>query len=202
MAEHLASIFGTEKDKVNCPFYFKTGACRHGDRCSRLHNKPLESQTVLLAHMYNNPAAMLDTEIATAQIDKETLEKHFVDFFEEVFDEVRKFGEIEEMMVCDNLSAHLLGNVYIKFAREDDAAKCVSVLNGRFYAGRPIQAEFSPVTDFREASCRQFETGKCTHGGYCNFMHLKEIPRRQKLCMSGVQIYTDSQILPSYRYRF
>jgi hypothetical protein len=28
MAEHLASIFGTEKDRVNCPFFFKIGACR------------------------------------------------------------------------------------------------------------------------------------------------------------------------------
>jgi hypothetical protein len=27
MAEHLASIFGTEKDRVNCPFYFKVRAC-------------------------------------------------------------------------------------------------------------------------------------------------------------------------------
>lgn len=44
MAEYLASIFGTEKDKVNCSFYFKIGACRHGDRCSRLHNKPTFSQ--------------------------------------------------------------------------------------------------------------------------------------------------------------
>ena len=35
MAEYLASIFGTEKDKVNCSFFFKIGACRHGDRCSR-----------------------------------------------------------------------------------------------------------------------------------------------------------------------
>jgi hypothetical protein len=25
MAEHLASIFGTEKDRVNCPFYIKIG---------------------------------------------------------------------------------------------------------------------------------------------------------------------------------
>ncbi|KAK1344006.1 hypothetical protein QTO34_014564 [Cnephaeus nilssonii] len=33
MTEYLASIFGTEKDKVNCSFYFKIGACRHGDRC-------------------------------------------------------------------------------------------------------------------------------------------------------------------------
>jgi len=25
MAQHLANIFGTEKDRVNCPFYFKIG---------------------------------------------------------------------------------------------------------------------------------------------------------------------------------
>ncbi|CAK9205809.1 unnamed protein product [Sphagnum troendelagicum] len=30
MAENLASIFGAEKNGVNCPFYFKIGACRHG----------------------------------------------------------------------------------------------------------------------------------------------------------------------------
>ena len=27
-------------------------------------------------------------------------------------------------------------------------------LNGRFYAGKVIVAEFSPVTDFKEAKCR------------------------------------------------
>lgn len=30
--------------RVNCSFYFKIGACRHGDRCSRIHNKPTFSQ--------------------------------------------------------------------------------------------------------------------------------------------------------------
>lgn len=122
MANHLASIFGTEKDRVNCPFYFKIGwvytavrqakqstwlrrqtvaqtfpacppticlvhastpcstlrpqpchlhgphpphtqtlpfpprsACRHGDRCSRLHNRPTISPTLLLQNMYQNP---------------------------------------------------------------------------------------------------------------------------------------------------
>ncbi len=39
----------------------------------------------------------------------------FDDFFEEVFVEVEeKYGEIEEMNVCDNLGDHLVGNVYIK----------------------------------------------------------------------------------------
>ena len=28
MAQHLANIFGTEKDRVNCPFYFKIGYVR------------------------------------------------------------------------------------------------------------------------------------------------------------------------------
>ncbi|CAL5427794.1 unnamed protein product [Camellia sinensis] len=53
--EHLALIFGTEKDRVNCPFYFKLGACRHGDRCSRLHTKPSISPTLLLSNMYQRP---------------------------------------------------------------------------------------------------------------------------------------------------
>ena len=50
MADFLASIFGTEKDKVNCSFFFKIGACRHGDRCSRLHNKPTFSQVRQCMH--------------------------------------------------------------------------------------------------------------------------------------------------------
>ena len=48
MAKHLARIHGTEEDKVNCPFYYKIGACRHADRCSRLHHKPAFSPTLLI----------------------------------------------------------------------------------------------------------------------------------------------------------
>ena len=50
-------------------------------------------------------------------------------------------------------------------------------MQGRFYAGRPIMCEFSPVTDFREATCRQYEENTCTRGGYCNFMHLRPISK-------------------------
>ena len=41
--------------RVNCSFFFKIGACRHGERCSRLHNKPTFSQTILLQNLYINP---------------------------------------------------------------------------------------------------------------------------------------------------
>lgn len=35
--------------------------------------------------------------------------------FQEVFTEMEeKYGEVEEMNVCDNLGDHLVGNVYVK----------------------------------------------------------------------------------------
>lgn len=41
--------------------------------------------------------------------DEETQE-HFDDFFEDVFVEIEdKYGEIDEMNVCDNLGDHLVG---------------------------------------------------------------------------------------------
>ena len=181
MAEYLASIFGTEKDKVNCSFYFKIGACRHGDRCSRIHNKPTFSQTLVLQNLYINPqnsAKTADGSHIGQTVSDEEMQEHYDNFFEEVFIECEdKYGEIEEMNVCDNLGDHLVGNVYIKFKHEPDAEEAVTDLNGRWFGGRPIYAELSPVTDFREACCRQYEMGECTRAGFCNFMHLKPISR-------------------------
>lgn len=45
----------------------------------------------------------------------EEMQEHYDNFFEDVFVECEdKYGEIEEMNVCDNLGDHLVGNVYIK----------------------------------------------------------------------------------------
>ncbi|KAI4461003.1 u2 snrnp auxiliary factor small subunit [Holotrichia oblita] len=174
MAEYLASIFGTEKDKVNCSFYFKIGACRHGDRCSRIHNKPTFSQTCLLQNLYVNPqnsAKSADGSHLVANVSDEEMQEHYDNFFEDVFVECEdKYGEIEEMNVCDNLGDHLVGNVYIKFRREEDAERAVNDLNNRWFGGRPVYAELSPVTDFREACCRQYEMGECTRSGFYIFI--------------------------------
>lgn len=167
--------------RVNCSFYFKIGACRHGDRCSRIHNKPTFSQTTLLQNLYVNPqnsAKSADGSHLVANVSDEEMQEHYDNFFEDVFVECEdKYGEIEEMNVCDNLGDHLVGNVYIKFRREEDAEKAVNDLNNRWFGGRPVYAELSPVTDFREACCRQYEMGECTRSGFCNFMHLKPISR-------------------------
>ncbi|XP_062232144.1 splicing factor U2af small subunit B-like isoform X3 [Phragmites australis] len=205
MAEHLASIFGTEKDRVNCPFYFKIGACRHGDRCSRLHNRPTISPTLVLANMYQRPDMITPGVDAQGQpIDPEKMQEHFEDFFEDIYEELGKFGEIENLNVCDNLADHMIGNVYVQFSEEEQAAAAYNALQGRFYSGRPIIVEYSPVTDFREATCRQFEENSCNRGGYCNFMHVKQIGRdlRRKLYgRSATRRYHGRSRSPSPRHR-
>lgn len=97
MANYLASIFGTEQDKVNCSFYYKIGACRHGDRCSRKHVKPSYSQTILMPNMYQNPAYDPKSKMNPSQ-----LQNHFDAFYEDVWCEMCKYGELEELVVCDN----------------------------------------------------------------------------------------------------
>jgi len=163
MAEYLASIFGTEKDKVNCSFYFKIGACRHGDRCSRIHNKPSFSQTIVLQNLYINPQNSAKSADGShlANVGDDEMQEHYDNFFEDCFVEAEeKYGEIEEMNVCDNLGDHLVGNVYIKFRREEDAERAVKELNNRWFGGRPIYAELSPVTDFTQEGWRRREARK------------------------------------------
>lgn len=131
---------------------------------------------------------------------------------EDVFCELVKFGNLLEMHVCDNVGDHLIGNVYARYDFEEQAANAVQALNQRWYAGtsppfpprfrspidkkiqgRPLIVELSPVTDFREACCRQNDLGECNRGGFCNFMHLrkpteelvKQLQREQRVERKG-----------------
>lgn len=60
---------------------------------------------------------------------------HFEAFFSEVFEELYKYGEVEDMVVCDNIGDHIIGNVYVKYSDDDAAKKALSALQGRYYAG-------------------------------------------------------------------
>jgi splicing factor U2AF subunit len=177
MAEYLASIFATEKDKVNCSFYYKIGACRHGLKCTKSHNKPTFSQTILLKNFYLGP---LNTNqpLAERRIYTEAdLQEHFDQTYEELFVELEeKYGELEELNICENLNEHLVGNTYIKFRYEEDAEKACVDLNNRWFDGKPIYAELCPVTDFHEASC-QMRLTDCPRGLQCNFLHLRLVSR-------------------------
>jgi splicing factor U2AF 35 kDa subunit len=83
---------------------------------------------------------------------------------------------VEALHICDNLGDHMIGHAYVKFSEEEEAADALNVMNGRYYNGRKMEVEFSPVTDFREARCRDFDDDTCRRGGFCNFMHIKPVP--------------------------
>lgn len=78
MARNLSRVHCTEEDKVNCPFYFKNGACRYGDKCTRRHLKPSISQTLLFPRMYDsNPLAiaMAEGKLALTKVNESTTKR-------------------------------------------------------------------------------------------------------------------------------
>ena len=92
------------------------GACRHGDRCTRQHHKPPFSQTIIIPHMWTNPlvaVAAAGGDVVAA--DDDAVQDGFDEFYEEVFDELKNFGKIEEIHVIENLGDHMTGNVYVKY---------------------------------------------------------------------------------------
>uniref|UniRef100_A0A4W5RE17 U2 small nuclear RNA auxiliary factor 1 n=1 Tax=Hucho hucho TaxID=62062 RepID=A0A4W5RE17_9TELE len=185
--QHLMCLLSCPCSRVNCSFYFKIGACRHGDRCSRLHNKPTFSQTIALLNIYRNPQNTAQSADGIRAVSDVEMQEHYDEFFEEVFTEMEeKYGEVEEMNVCDNLGDHLVGNVYVKVRVRDPMSAIINLSKTWPLSSlSPVHSELSPVTDFREACCRQYEMGECTRGGFCNFMHLKPISRELRRDLYG-----------------
>lgn len=201
MAEQLARIFGTEEDRVNCPMYTKVGSCKNGDQCNRQHCRPTMSQTLLLSHMYpNTPEALAIANDEPWDEDMyDRAQAHFEAFYTEVYLELANFGEIEDVVVVDNVGDHMIGNLYVKYYHEESAERALTQLSGRFYSGKLIQAEYSTVTDFRGARCRAFHETRCSRGGYCNFVHLKHVPKAVKRLIVREMYETHTEYLKKSR---
>lgn len=62
-----------------------------------------------------------------------------------MFEELDKYGEVENLNVCDNVADHMVGNVYIKFRDEESAARCIAGLQVGF-CFKGARADLSPAT--------------------------------------------------------
>ncbi|KAF3659610.1 Zinc finger CCCH domain-containing protein 5 [Capsicum annuum] len=165
--------FGTEQDKAHCPFHLKTGACRFGSRCSRVHFYPDKSCTLLMKNMYCGPGFAWEQDEGLEYTDEE-VECSFEEFYEDVHTEFLKFGEIINFKVCRNSSSHLRGNVYVHYKDIDSAVLAYHSINGRYFAGKQITCEFVSVTKWKVAICGEFMKSKlksCSRGTACNFIH-------------------------------
>ncbi|XP_071736834.1 uncharacterized protein [Rutidosis leptorrhynchoides] len=165
--------FGTEQDKAHCPFHIKTGACRFGSRCNRVHYYPDKSTTLLIKNMYNGPGLAWEQDEGLEYTDEE-VELSFEDFYEDVHTEFLKFGEIVNFKVCRNGSFHLRGNVYVHYKSLDSAVMAYNSVNGRYFAGKQVTCEFVSLSRWKVAICGEYIKSRlktCSRGSACNFLH-------------------------------
>ena len=96
-------------------------------------------------------------------------------FYEEIFLELSNFGELKDLYIVDNLSPHLIGNVYAKFFDEKAASNAFDNLQGKYYHSDLVVEEYCPIINPKDGKCYKFEDGLCNKGPYCNFLHFKDI---------------------------
>ncbi|XP_053526334.1 U2 small nuclear ribonucleoprotein auxiliary factor 35 kDa subunit-related protein 2-like, partial [Artibeus jamaicensis] len=173
-----------EKDRDNCPFYSKTGACRFGDRCSRKHDFPTSSPTLLIRSMFTTFGMEqcsrddYDPDASLEYSEEETYQQ-FLDFYKDVLPEFKNVGKVNRFQVSCNLEPHLRGNVYAQYQSEEECQAALSLFNGRWYAGRQLRCEFCPVTWWKTAICGLFEIEQCPRGKHCNFLHVFRNPNNE-----------------------
>ncbi|XP_037064710.1 U2 small nuclear ribonucleoprotein auxiliary factor 35 kDa subunit-related protein 2-like [Peromyscus leucopus] len=173
-----------ERGRASCPFYSKTGACRFGERCSRAHDFPASSPTLLLKSMFTTFGMEqsrrddYDPDASLEYSDEETYQQ-FLDFYHDALPEFKKVGRVVQFKVSCNLEPHLRGNVYVQYQSEEDCRAAFSLFNGRWYAGRQLQCEFCPVTRWKVAICGLFEVQQCPRGKHCNFLHVFRNPSNE-----------------------
>ncbi|KAD4179558.1 hypothetical protein E3N88_28149 [Mikania micrantha] len=165
--------FGTEQDKAHCPFHIKTGACRFGLHCNRVHYYPDKSNTLLIKNMYHGPGLAWEHDEGLEYTEEE-VDHSYEDFYEDVHTEFLKFGEIINFKVCRNGSFHLRGNVYVHYKSLDSAVMAYSSVHGRYFAGKQVKCEFVSVTRWKVAICGEYMKSRlktCSRGSACNFLH-------------------------------
>lgn len=173
-----------EKYRPSCPFYNKTGACRFGNRCSRKHDFPTSSPTLLVKSMFTTFGMEqcrrddYDSDANLEYSEEETYQQ-FLDFYHDVLPEFKNVGKVIQFKVSCNLEPHLRGNVYVQYQSEEECQAALSLFNGRWYAGRQLQCEFCPVTRWKVAICGLFEMQKCPKGKHCNFLHVFRNPNNE-----------------------
>jgi len=166
---HHSSVYGTEQDPHNCSFFLRIGSCRHGVCCPKKHNYPTFSNTLLLEHIW-----VPNKKIQTS---KKKRARHYDRFMEDLVEEMSKHGDVLETLTMENQGDHLIGNTFVKFSDEEQAAEAKKLIHGRHYAGRQVVCKFSPVSDFDNARCRDYVSGHCQRGAFCNFAHFLESPK-------------------------
>ena len=114
----------------------RTGACRYGEVCKRLHPEIEVGTKVVIPHMFHAPAfeAVFADPAGDVTLDKpdEAVLKAFREFYEDALPEFRKIGNVKKFKVCSNRAKHLRGHVYVEYELEEEAFVAAQVFGGRW----------------------------------------------------------------------
>lgn len=170
-----------------CYFFAKTGACKFGDNCNKIHTPAyhftdistanVNTSTLLIRNMFDKvgftSSMSYEGEDVTLENDDIAIYNDFKEFYNDAYPVFAQFGTIVDFRVCSNHQKHLRGNVYIKYRTQEDCIRSFSAFNGRLFDSRRLICEFCRVDDFDAATCRMTH---CSKGNDCNFWHIFKNP--------------------------
>ncbi|XP_036328374.1 U2 small nuclear ribonucleoprotein auxiliary factor 35 kDa subunit-related protein 1-like isoform X2 [Rhagoletis pomonella] len=165
-----------------CILYDRTNCCRFGPSCANNHRRPLLSNIIVVRHFFMHPLLEQEEhkEYATAdgglELSEQDLREAYVEFFDDVIPELQGFGYLRNFRTVRNVLRHLRGHVFVEYLEERSALKAFIKLQGRFYAGRQLNVEFSSIQNWRGAICGLSHAHKCPKGDKCNYLHLFKNP--------------------------
>ncbi|ESO86446.1 hypothetical protein LOTGIDRAFT_235470 [Lottia gigantea] len=176
--------YNSQRPQNNCPFFMKTGACKYGDTCSRTHEYPAESNTVLLPGMFSHfrlDQTLIDEYDTDLSLEYEDTDLYnsFLEFYQDVLPEFQSIGKVIQFKVCSNCAPHLRGNVYVAFEKPEDASKAIIKFNGRWYAGKQLNCEYRTIDKWKSAICGLSFQNSCPKGNVCNFLHVFKNPNNE-----------------------
>lgn len=175
-----------EKEPNLCPFYEKTGACSKGYLCDLIHrNYPL-ARCLVFHHLYPDPQLFVDHLPPGELSIPEKVQQNLLDaFYLDIYDVLRGFGQIDDILVCGNRADHLVGNVLVLFREVDAAVRAQLILSDQYYAGRPIHITASPILRLSNAVCKRAHD--CPNGDKCQYIHpMDPSPHIYRECFSSL----------------
>ncbi|VEL22581.1 unnamed protein product [Protopolystoma xenopodis] len=97
----------------------------------------------------------MNTSSAYLELDESQLLTDYAEFYADVFQELEsRWGLVQVLRTCRNLSSHLRGTVLVEFANPLDVCKASRGLHGRWYAGRRLETRVARLWGgWREAIC-------------------------------------------------
>ncbi|XP_001357071.4 U2 small nuclear ribonucleoprotein auxiliary factor 35 kDa subunit-related protein 2 isoform X1 [Drosophila pseudoobscura] len=181
--DHLLRLVETHPEERPCEFFTRTNSCRYGHSCTFNHRRPMLGRILLIRHFFSHSLLhdkKVHKEYASGdeglEMTEHDLRSDYDEFFNDAVTELEKFGKIVNFRALRNTLEHLSGHVFVEYANEKCALRAFINLQGRYYASRRLNVEFSNLHTWRGAVCGLSLTRKCPKGNSCGYLHLFRNP--------------------------